>query len=308
MSGYFFKLFNRFFYSVDQILMISYILELLEDAINQYIGCGIVCTSRLFVKNKILVNNVRYRCISIIGKGMSSKVYQVELNNEYYAVKKSKYKNSNEFYSLDKEIDCLNMLCKNPFVIKLLEYEILPNIVYTVFECAPISLDSMMANLKFNPQRIQSTMRQICLAVQSIHQLDVVHKDLKPQNIVFNSRNMIKLIDFGFSELMLSKEIRSDWIEGTLEYMAPECLIRVRKQFVFGIERDVWAVGVIYYEMLFKSVPWNAEDDDTVIDNITGLKSVNCYGNLLLPKLLCVDKSKRCTILEALQYFPIKSE
>ncbi|VFQ84224.1 unnamed protein product [Cuscuta campestris] len=90
---------------------------------------------------------------------------------------------------------------------------------------------------------------------QVCHSNHIVHRDIKPQNLVFKdeSETPVKIVDFGISTLFAPGEILQENI-GTLAYTAPEVLQRK-----YGPECDIWSAGVTLYELLVGVVPY-AED------------------------------------------------
>lgn len=93
--------------------------------------------------------------------------------------------------------------------------------------------------------------------VALIHQSAVCHRDLKPDNVLYDvETNRIKLIDFGISKSMYNRrtgENESMWtVTGTQFYKAPEML----NGSAYDEKVDVWAVGVIAYQILFDRLPF----------------------------------------------------
>ena len=84
-----------------------------------------------------------------------------------------------------------------------------------------------------------------------MHEMSVVHRDLKPDNILVDEQGYLKLIDFGFAKKLEGDE-RAYTRCGTHGYMAPEVLSGD------GHDRmvDWWAVGIIIYELIFKTNPF----------------------------------------------------
>ena len=99
---------------------------------------------------------------------------------------------------------------------------------------------------------------QIGDALECAHEAGIVHRDVKPANIAFGERGEVKVLDFGVA--VLSDDAESAGIAGTPAYMAPE---QLRGQAV-DRRADVWALGVVLYEMLSGSKPFAGSDHHTV--------------------------------------------
>ena len=97
------------------------------------------------------------------------------------------------------------------------------------------------------------------------HKLDIIHRDLKPANVLITDESIVKLTDFGIAHINAEKRITTDSaIIGTLDYLAPEILNGE------GISRrsDIWAFGVILYEMLSGQHPFRGDTYGALITNI----------------------------------------
>lgn len=86
---------------------------------------------------------------------------------------------------------------------------------------------------------------QVCLGIDSIHEAHVIHRDIKPDNILFDSRCTAKIGDFGLSKARSSSQSQVDSFAGTIEYMAPEIL----KEEKYDSKIDIWSLGVVFYEL-----------------------------------------------------------
>ncbi|KAK2082202.1 hypothetical protein P7K49_039427 [Saguinus oedipus] len=131
---------------------------------------------------------------------------------------------------------------------------------------------------------------QIALAFQYLHSLDLIHRELKPENIVIDQQGYLRVTDFGFA-----KHVRGrTWtLFGTPEYMAPEIILNKGYKAV-----DWWTLGVLIYEMAVGFPPFYAEQPISISQNILSAKvrfpsHVSSDLKDLLRNLLQVDFSKR---------------
>lgn len=134
-----------------------------------------------------------------------------------------------------------------------------------------------------------------------MHYNHIIHRDIKPQNILFDENDIAKLADFGLSELYEGVEEKIESTEGTYYFMAPE-LFTVKKG-VEGKPIDIWALGVSFYCFAYLKVPFLGNDLNEMISFITE-KEVN-FGEeriisdglkCLLLKMMDKDAKKRITI------------
>lgn len=99
-------------------------------------------------------------------------------------------------------------------------------------------------------------MKQVISGIAKAHQLGIIHRDLKPQNILVTDSGVAKIADFGIASMQsLAQVTQTDVIMGSLHYLAPE-LARGEKATA---QSDVYALGIVFYELLRGEVPFNGE-------------------------------------------------
>ncbi|AFP65309.1 spindle checkpoint protein kinase (nucleomorph) [Chroomonas mesostigmatica CCMP1168] len=266
--------------------------------------------SKIFLKKNwsfIFVSGIKYAKIGLIGKGGNSKVYKIiDPNNRVFALKKTKIKK----YSLENlhgsinEISILKTLNDQAGIIKIKNVDILlqKGIIYIVLEYGVCDLEHIIK--KMNKERrslllIKFFWKQILEAVQTIHEGRVVHGDIKPSNFLL-IKNSLKIIDFG-----IAKQIQKDTTNitrhiqiGTLNYMSPEaimdkpCIKNKKKKFRLSRSADIWSLGCILFQMIYKKPPFY---------HLTVLKKIQAiinrsYEILFLPTKIkfVIDTIKGC--------------
>ncbi|KAF9117154.1 hypothetical protein BGX27_000003 [Mortierella sp. AM989] len=141
--------------------------------------------------------------------------------------------------------------------------------IYLVTEYCPNGelLEALIRDGRCKPSLAKRWFRQICLAVQYCHLRKIVHRDLKLENILLDSQNNIKLIDFGFTRECESKKLLESYC-GSAAYTSPEIIVGKKYS---GPEADIWSLGVILYTLLAGYLPFDDDNEAVVQDKIVDL-------------------------------------
>jgi len=135
-------------------------------------------------------------------------------------------------------------------------------------------LQDVIASGPLPARRALHIARQIASALEAVHAKGIVHRDVKPQNVLLGAQDQVKLIDFGLSKVnveLLSTQSReaqrqgqdltaAGEVLGTLRYLAPEA---VRGMDAVDARADLYALGMMMYEMLSGRSPFDASDGQT---------------------------------------------
>ena len=189
-----------------------------------------------------------------------------------------------DFY---REIMGMNII-RSPHSVKYYDCYSDNNFYYIVMEKCDEDLDSFMEKYKngIPDSIIKDILLQLNKAFKEMHSKKLIHRDLKPQNILikYNSQNsfIVKLSDYGISREFVNKSFSSHI--GTQIYMAPE--VYVKKNYI-PTKCDLWAIGVIIYQLKFKEI------DFSFYQGNIPKRFNNKLLDDLVRKLIVVDQNKR---------------
>ncbi len=140
--------------------------------------------------------------------------------------------------------------------------------LYLVMEyLVGVSLSSELAKGPMTLARSVDILEQMCAALARAHDLGVIHRDLKSDNILLTSRggrkDFVKILDFGLAHLAMDPRLAPKGaVFGTPEYMSPE---QARGEEA-GPPSDLYALGVLFYEMLTGQLPFRSGDRETLLE------------------------------------------
>jgi len=218
----------------------------------------------------------KYENLGKVGEGSYGLVVKCRNTQTGQMVAIKKFLESEEDKQVKKiamrEVKMLKML-RHDNLVNLLEVFKRKKKLYLVFEYVDRTL---LDDLEKNEYGLEMTMAkeylwQILSAVEFCHSRQVIHRDVKPENILVSKEGVVKLCDFGFARIVANCPEHTDYV-ATRWYRAPELLVGDTS---YGKPVDVWAIGCLYSEML------NAEPlfpGDSDIDQMNLI--VKCLGNL----------------------------
>ena len=167
--------------------------------------------------------------------------------------------------------------------------------------------------------------KQIILGLQHIHSHNIVHRDVKLENILIDLNNTIKICDFGIGRVLSNPDDLLYDQCGTPMYMAPEILFSSQDKGYKGFPVDIWSAGIALYIMLSGTLPFSVKKEDSLNDNKNkkknwALKQAIMYSQPkkiekisekakdLLHGLLNKDPDQRLTIDEILNHPWLKED
>ena len=185
----------------------------------------------------------------------------------------------------------------HPFIVGLkMAFQSRNKLYFVLDYCAGGELFFHLSKVgRFDERRASFYAAEIVLALSYIHEMDIVYRDLKPENVLLDARGHIRLTDFGLSKegISLSSSGANSFC-GTPEYLAPEILARQGH----GRAVDWWSLGALLYEMLTGLPPFYCRDRERLFEKIrTGSleypRSLSARAQSILRGLLTKDPHRR---------------
>ena len=184
-----------------------------------------------------------------IGEGEYAKILKIKrkLCGKDYV---SKISNGEDDNSLVKEISILKLLSGQTNIIQMCGFNYNINELKIILPLVKGSVWDLVTFNKLDKSKYNKYFHQILLGIEQCHNNDIIHRDIKPQNILYNEDddNML-LIDMGISVCYQSfKNTANTDMANTLNYRPPEALIFNYNKY--GPEIDVWSMGAVFYFMM----------------------------------------------------------
>lgn len=210
-----------------------------------------------------------------IGTGRYGVVYLATLKTPKYicalkVIKKSELYKLKSIILLQREVEIQSRLChKN--ILRLFGYFYDSTNIYLILELAYNG--NLYSELKrknyFDEKTAFKYVFSVVSAIKYMHEKNIIHRDLKPENILINHKNEVKLADFGWA-VHTNKKRNS--ICGTQDYLSPEMI----KKEEYKESVDIWAIGILTYELLIGKTPFENDNTKIMFDNIR-------YGKFKFP-------------------------
>tara|TARA_B100000787_G_C16188471_1_gene296054 strand:+ start:1200 stop:2417 length:1218 start_codon:yes stop_codon:yes gene_type:complete len=216
------------------------------------------------MNNKLL----NYRiCEKRIGKGSFSTIHKCfDNDNNVFALKKIKVDKLKDKLSVKNEFNIMRKL-SHINIIKVFDLiidEQLDN-VYIFLEYFEYGdLGKYLSGNSLEEKHVNNFSIQIKNGLQYLFKQNIIHRDIKPQNILVSNDKILKIIDFGLSKSINRNEEMMDTVCGSPLYMAPE-IVKTKN---YTVKSDIWSFGVIIYEMIYGYTPFRANNIYSLINAI----------------------------------------
>ena len=255
----------------------------------------------------------------IVGKGKNSIVFSAydTINKRQVAIKRivKSALTLEDLSLIQTEVDTLKV-CQHPYVVKL--YEIIEtynevNIVLEYCELGNLFYYLNKKNFVLSEEQIATYVHDISKAVYSMHNLGIIHRDLKLSNIALTTKNKkveIRILDFGLSKILGPNQFCNEGY-GTPGYAAPEVINR----YNYSYEADIWSIGVICYFLCMKKLPFdykrNGQNEldmveNTLLDEVkfdyNTIRKYSKYAEKFIRDLMNKNYDERPNITEVLEH------
>ncbi|KAI7900070.1 kinase-like domain-containing protein [Cokeromyces recurvatus] len=254
--------------------------------------------------------NECYKKIKRVGQGASGSVYVANslATNTKVAVKQMDLANQPRKELIVNEILVMKE-SQHPNIVNFLDAFLIGSsdlwVVMEYMEGGALT-DVIDNNSKMTEQQISTVCLETVAGLHHLHSQNIIHRDIKSDNILLNSQGHVKISDFGFCAKLTDQKRKRATMVGTPYWMAPE----VVKQKEYGAKVDIWSLGIMAIEMIENEPPYLDEEPLKALyliatNGTPTLKNPERLSNELksfLAVCLCVDVRSRATSLELMNH------
>lgn len=237
-----------------------------------------ICEQTVNPGKSLKTSTQDFELLRVLGKGGYGKVFQVKKGTgldqgKIFAMKvlrKAKIViNQKDTAHTKAERNILESI-KHPFIVDLIYAFQTGGKLYLILEYLPGGELFMHLEREgiFSEETACFYLAEITLALEHLHSCGIIYRDLKPENILLDKDGHVKLTDFGLSKEALDDGETTHTYCGTVEYMAPEVLLRSGH----AKSVDWWSLGALMYDMLTGGPPFTASTRKKTIDKILHCK------------------------------------
>lgn len=194
----------------------------------------------------------RYKVVDELSHNNNFTVYTICDNNNEYIIKVANINNEYTIGTLQNEVFALTRLSQYNYTPKIKEYKTDSNFNYIVYTKI---VGYNLNEYKFNNLKTKIVvMINLTNIVEHINMMNIVHCDLKPNNIIIDKNGKINILDFGISQIDGNNKFKQ---YGTLKYSSLEKASNESIDF----HEDIYSLGVILFELINENITINSYDD-----------------------------------------------
>ncbi|KAI8325901.1 Pkinase-domain-containing protein [Martensiomyces pterosporus] len=267
--------------------------------------------SQIMVRLRAIVSRddpkVLYSKVRKIGQGASGNVYMAKsiITGKMVAIKQMDLSKQPRKELLVNEIMVMKE-STHPNIVNYIESFLLNSsdlwVVMEYMEGG--ALTDVIDNNQMNESQIATVCREVCKGLSHLHKQNIIHRDIKSDNVLLGVDGSVKITDFGFCAKLSEQRSKRATMVGTPYWMAPE----VVKQKPYGPKVDVWSLGIMVIEMIESEPPYLDEEPLKALyliatNGTPALKNPEKLSRDLkgfLAECLCVDVQSRATMEELL--------
>ena len=257
----------------------------------------------------------RYKIETKIGTGGFGTVYKawddnLDTTKAIKVISKEFYNDEEVICDLKQEAKLLYKL-EHKNIVKFHDIHLDGNIKYIDMEYIDngnlVNLKLRSSGKKVPEKEVIEIVKQIIAGMKHIHSQNIIHKDIKPQNIMLTKNGTVKIMDFGISETFRSSmsRLKETSRSGTPAYMSPEQLIGKD----VGKESDIWSFGVMLYELLAGKQLFTGKTTSEIhhsirekldVERDAETRQYNQYGSIIFPE--GISNGIKTILQKCLQY------
>ncbi|HIW21164.1 MAG TPA: protein kinase, partial [Candidatus Dorea intestinavium] len=233
---------------------------------------------------KEIILDKRYQVLSKIGSGGMADVYKGKdlMLNRFVAIKvlKKEFRVEGDFVSKFRSEAQAAAGLSNPNIVNVYDVGEDRGLNYMVMELVEgITLKEYIHKKgRLSYQETISIAIQICQGIGSAHAADLIHRDIKPQNIIISTDGKVKVTDFGIAKALSSNTVTGTAM-GSVHYTSPE---QARGGYS-DVRSDIYSIGITIYEMITGEVPFDG--DSTVSVAMQHLQKEMPYPSDIVPDI-----------------------
>ena len=280
--------------------------------------------SQIAISNRLFINQIndgpdkKYVIKKLLGRGSFGRVFLAQniTTLEYIAMKEIP-KTSEDLLTDSEIMDEIEILknLDHPDIVRIMEFYNTPDSYYIINEYCPCGELYEKINYQFSETQIAVMFRQILSGLAYLHSNNIIHRDLKLENILIQEIEksqetnedlfILKIIDFGTAKIF-DKNKKAKAVVGSSYYIAPEVINKK-----YNRECDLWSAGVILYMFIVGHAPFDGGSDREIMEKVkkgnfpkNEPRWINASNEVkdLINKLLIYEPEKRLSAFDALKH------